>query len=290
MKYKLLATCVAVAVLAGCNGSDEEIPTTRIQAYDGAVSGMGGTYTCENESGTIPKTGSDGFASVASATLKNETNTCSFTFNATPGAKDESNNKDMSSLSLSIPKGLIDSGGTPIATPITTLVNKALAGAEYNESTATEVLTKLGLYEDLVNTSGFTLAKVMADLPSVVESVSSGTNTALKAKVFATTNVLAAVLAKNTVTDVTKIATAAQNITKKLVSENPNYPTTATGTASVNLDNYDLSTVTDSVIENVADIPSAPVEVIPDEDTTGGGPGGTGGTGTGSDGSGTGED
>ena len=285
MKYKLLATCVAVAVLAGCNGSDEEIPTTRIQAYDGAVSGMGGTYTCENESGTIPKTGSDGFASVASATLKNETNTCSFTFNATPGAKDESNNKDMSSLSLSIPKGLIDSGGTPKATPITTLVNKALAGAEYNESTATEVLTKLGLYEDLVNTSGFTLAEVMADLPSVVKSVNSGTNTALKAKVFATTNVLAAVLAKNTVTDVTKIATATLNVAKKTVAQNPNYPASSEGTASIDLDNYDLSTLTDNELD-VSAIPDVPVKVIPDEDTTGG----TGGTGTGSDGSGTGED
>lgn len=288
MKYKLLATCVAAAVLAGCNGSDGETPTTTVRAYDGNVSGIEGTYSCETESGVIPKTGTNGTATIASATFKNETNTCSVEFKATPGAKDESNNKDMSTLTLSIPKGLIEAGGSPIATPFTTLVDKALDGAEYNVSTATEVLTKLGLYDDLVGTSGFSLAQVMTDLPAVVESVSNGTNTALKAKVFATTNVLAAVLAKNTVTDVTKIATATLNVAKKTVADNPNYPASTEGTASIDLDNYDLSNLTDNELD-VSAIPEVPVTVIPDEDTdTNTTTGGTGGTG--SEGSGTGQD
>ncbi len=67
MKYKLLATCVAAAVLVGC-GEDSNDSST-IQAYDGAIQGIEGNYSCTDDSGAIvtgdiPKTGADGYASI----------------------------------------------------------------------------------------------------------------------------------------------------------------------------------------------------------------------------------
>ncbi len=49
MKYKLLATCVAAAVLVGCG--DDSNDSSTIQAYDGAIQGMPGNFSCIDVSG-----------------------------------------------------------------------------------------------------------------------------------------------------------------------------------------------------------------------------------------------
>ncbi len=69
MKYKLLATCVAAAVLSGCGCSDDS--DTSFQAYDGAIWGISGSFSCENgQNGSIPETGSTGYATIDNATVK----------------------------------------------------------------------------------------------------------------------------------------------------------------------------------------------------------------------------
>lgn len=299
MKLKLLATCVAVAALAGCNGSDGETPTANVQAYDGAIQGIAGTYSCETDAGTvsgqIPKTDATGYASINNDVVRFSPQNCTFTFSATAGAVDVSNGKDMSDLSLSIPKGLAKAGSAPKATPFTTLVAKALDGAEYTESAATTVLTDLG-FGDILNNGLATPSELMTDLEGVITKLKTSSSENYS-KLVATTHVLSDVLVKSeTLTlSVKQIATASQNIAAKTIKTHANYPTSSTGgeiVINIKQDsNYaDLSSVASEVL-NDSEIASLPApkeqESKPVTDT---GTGGTGGTGTGSDGSGTNED
>ncbi|WGY48426.1 hypothetical protein [Vibrio sp. ABG19] len=285
MKYKLLTTCVAVALLAGCGSDNDNDATTGVQAYDGAIRGISGSYTCEDgTSGAIPATGSDGFAYVSGATAVESPNTCSFTFNPTAGAVDMSNGKDMSAVELSIPRGLAE-GSRVQATPFTTLVSRKMeetGATTYDESTAIEVLNDLGL-GDLTN-QGVTISQIMTDLDSVITQVKQS-NPALGAQLVATTHILSDVLTTN-VTDTTQISNASQNLAKKTVAANPNYPTSQSGgDVVVDVKDYDMSSVTDEVlddtaIDNLEDVPEQEAEPVDETPTGGGGTGGTGGTGS----------
>ncbi len=282
MKYKLLATCVAVAVLSGC-GSDKDSDTS-IQAYDGAIQGIAGTFECENgQTGSIPATDSTGYATIDNATVQLYPETCTFTFNATAGAVDVSNGKDMSDLSLSIPQGLAQAGVSPKATPFTTLITKALDGAEYNESSATTVITSLGL-GDLLNSDGVTVSEIMTDLDSVITKLKSSSS-ANYSKLVATTHILSDVLAKTQDSSsssasltVTQIATAAQNLATKIVTTYTNYPLNSSGeeiVVNIKSDsNYsDLSSVTeevldDSEIASIAQPEEQEAEAVTDDSTS----------------------
>lgn len=283
MKYKLLTTCVAVALLAGC-GSSSDDATTGVQAYDGAIRGISGSYTCEDgTSGSIPATGADGFAYVSGATAVDNPQTCSFTFVPTVGAVDMSNGKDMSTVSLSIPRGLAQ-GSSVQATPFTTLVARKMeetGATTYDESTAIEVLNDLGLGE--LTNQGINISQIMTDLDSVIAQVKQS-NPALGAQLVATTHILSDVLTTD-VTDTTQIANASQNLAKKTVAANPDYPTSqAGGEVVVDVKEYDMSTVTDEVLDDAAiealeDVPEQEAEPVDETPTGGGATGGTGGTG-----------
>lgn len=283
MKYKLLTTCVAVALLAGC-GSSSDDATTGVQAYDGAIRGISGSYTCEDgTSGSIPATGADGFAYVSGATAVDNPQTCSFTFVPTVGAVDMSNGKDMSAVALSIPRGLAQ-GSSVQATPFTTLVARKMeetGATTYDESTAIEVLNDLGLGE--LTNQGINISQIMTDLDSVIAQVKQS-NPALGAQLVATTHILSDVLTTD-VTDTTQIANASQNLAKKTVAANPDYPTSqAGGEVVVDVKEYDMSTVTDEVLDDAAiealeDVPEQEAEPVDETPTGGGATGGTGGTG-----------
>lgn len=283
MKYKLLTTCVAVALLAGC-GSSSDDATTGVQAYDGAIRGISGSYTCEDgTSGSIPATGADGFAYVSGATAVDNPQTCSFTFVPTVGAVDMSNGKDMSTVSLSIPRGLAQ-GSSVQATPFTTLVARKMeetGATTYDESTAIEVLNDLGLGE--LTNQGINISQIMTDLDSVIAQVKQS-NPALGAQLVATTHILSDVLTTD-VTDTTQIANASQNLAKKTVAANPDYPTSqAGGEVVVDVKEYDMSTVTDEVLDDAAiealeDVPEQEAEPVDETPTGGGATGGTGSTG-----------
>jgi len=295
VKYKLLTTCVTMALLAGCNSSDTDTSSS-IQAYDGAIEGIAGTYTCEDgQTGDIPATDYTGYATIENLTVLTAPQTCSFTFEATDGAVDVSNGKDMSDLSLSIPTGFASAGTSPKATPFTTLVTKFLDGADYTVASATTVLTALGL-DDILN-SGVTVAEIMTDLDSVIADLKTSDSESYS-KLMATTAILSDVLVKSQTTltslTVTQIATAAQNLATKIVTVYPNYPLDNSGNEIVvNIksdSNYSsLASVISKVLSSteIANLASPttqesePVEDDSDDSATGG----TGATGTGTTGS-----
>lgn len=286
LKYKLITACVTAAVLSGC-GSDDSSTSVNIQAYDGAIMGIAGNFSCDNDvSGTIGTTNYQGMGVADATILTYSIESCSFNFVPTSGAVDVSNGKAMDSVSLSIPKGLFTStsGNTPIATPFTTLVAKALpAGSSYDESTASEVLSKV-LGSNFLNNTGLSVSQLMTNLDQSLSSL-SGTN---KSQLLATTHVLTDVMANASASSLTtdQIATATQNIAAKVVNDNTSY---GDGVKYVTVPStVDLDAVKDAVIDDVTTIPdvgvvekdSQPVE-NPGNATGGSGTGGTGGNGLG---------
>ncbi|EKO3487339.1 hypothetical protein M3924_002980 [Vibrio fluvialis] len=277
MKYKLITACITAAVLAGC-GSDDSSTSVNVQAYDGAIMGIVGNFSCTNGvSGDIGKTNFQGMGAASASVLTYAPESCSFNFIPTTGAVDVSNGKAMDSVSLSIPKGLFTAGSTPIATPFTTLVAKALpAGSSYDESTASEVLSKV-LGSNFLNNTGLSVSQLMTNLDQSLSSL-SGTN---KSQLLATTHVLTDVITRSSTESLTtdQIATAAQNLAKKMIADNPSY----SATDIVDLTSYDLDQVKDNVLDDVSSIDSPKVtegKPVENPDNSTGGTGGTGGTGS----------
>lgn len=276
LKYKLITACITAAVLAGC-GSDNSSPSIGVQAYDGAIMGIVGNFSCTNEEkGSISKTNYYGMGTASASVLGYSPQSCVFNFVPTVGAVDVTNGKPMDAVSLSIPKGLFVAGTTPVATPFTTLVAKALpSGAIYDESTATEVLTKV-FGSSFLNNTGLSVSQVMTNLHTSLSSL-SGTN---KSTLLATSHVLTDILARPATDGLTpeQIATATQNIAAKVVLDNKDYgngTTYVTVPASANLDKVkDKVLDTPIAVDGVVEKPSKPVK-NPDDTT-----GGTGGTGT----------
>lgn len=259
MKTKLLTACVAAALLAGC-GSDGKDPQQQVQAFDGAIQGIAGTYTCTadgvTETGTLPKTAYSGFSTVTTAIdslLFSNPSSCTFTFNPTEGAVDVSNSKSMADVSLSIPRGLATSGSKIAATPFTSLVAQALDGAEYTEAAATQVLKDLGL-DGITNNTGITVAELMTDLEGAISKLknSADENTKkLAGQLTATTHVLTDVLVKKGTLTSTETAVMAKNLAATVTSSNPFYPAAgATGTGGNIV--VDVKATVDAVIADPA--------------------------------------
>ncbi|MCE7627916.1 hypothetical protein ACGRPS_04070 [Vibrio furnissii] len=280
MKYKLITACITAAVLAGC-GSDDSSDSVNIQAYDGAIMGIAGNFSCDNNvSGSIGTTNYQGMGTANASIFSYALETCTFNFIPTVGAVDVSNGKEMDAVSLSIPKGLFTSG-TPIATPFTTLVAKALPeGASYDSSTASDVLSKV-LGSSFLNNTGLSVSQLMTNLDQSLSSLSD-TN---KSQLLATTHVLTDVMANASASSLTtdQIATATQNIAAKVVNDNPSY---GDGTKFVTVPStVDLDAVKDAVIDDVTTIPDVGVvekdsQPVEDPDNATGSTGGTGGTGS----------
>ncbi|MBE4586940.1 hypothetical protein BOO29_18750 [Vibrio navarrensis] len=229
---------MAAALLAGC-GSDGKDPQQQVQAFDGAIQGIAGTYTCTadgvTESGALPKTAFSGFSTVTTTVdslLFSNPSSCTFTFNPTPGAVDVSNGKSMADVTLTKPRGLASSGNKIVATPFTTLVAQALNGADYTEAAATQVLQDLGLGPVL--NAGVTAAELMTDLEGAISKLknSADENTKkLAGQLTATTHVLTDVLVKKGTLTSTETAVMAKNLAATVTSSNPFYPAAgATGT------------------------------------------------------------
>ncbi len=286
MKYKILALSIVGAILGGC-GSDNDnsvSATYEIMAFDPAVMGMKGTYNCDNGvTGQLPATSFEGISKVSEPTVVNSPETCAFAYNATAGAVDVSNGKDMSKVSYTFPKGLATLGTLATASPISTLIEKELDGQPYNEATGVEVLTALGL-GDLLNNGSINSA---ADLLLNTEEVIADLPAEEASQVSATTAVLSDVLVVSPDADVDVVSATTVAITEEVIADNPNYPESPTGETIY----YDL-TETPALIEDVVDAVEKgeePVVGIPgpkpakptDPTDPTGGTGGTGGGGNG---------
>ncbi|MCF7482112.1 excinuclease ATPase subunit [Vibrio sp. J1-1] len=311
MKLSLLAIAVGSIILVGCNDSSTDTISFSkdVRAFDGAIQGMTGQYDCDDGSnGTISATNYDGFSSIEDETFATSPETCSLTFNKTDGAVDTSNGKDMSNVSYSVPKGLLQAGQEAAATPLTTIIAKVLGDDVYSEEVAKETLIKLGIDVDQLNNEGveINVIELLTD-PETALTTLKESNPSVYSEIMVTTVVLSDTLvAQGDKADVTvdQLANVARRVSKAVLSEHPSYPQTKDGEEIY----VDLSAaLTDeTVFSEIADAeqdedvdPNAPVFDKINEDIASGKPavpvpepelpptGGTGGTGgSGSEGGG----
>lgn len=198
MKTKLLTACVAAALLAGC-GSDGKDPVKQVQAYDGAIWGIPGKYSCaDNTSGPIPRTNYDGFANIPGAVdsqVISDPAQCSFSFGLTDAQKDDpsffvtdtSNNKNMKNVSYTVPRGFATAGTKVTASPLTTFIALELGDEPYTPEKAKASLEKLGIDVDrLTGTTGITLTELLSDTAGAVEKLQTGTPGSLTAELYTT--------------------------------------------------------------------------------------------------------
>ncbi|KYN88988.1 hypothetical protein ATY37_13725 [Vibrio cidicii] len=252
MKTKLLTACVAAALLAGC-GSDGKDPVKQVQAYDGAIWGIPGTYSCaDGTSGPIPRTNYDGFANIPGAVdsqVISDPAQCSFSFGLTDAQKadssfvvtDTSNGKNMKNVSYSVPRGFATAGTKVTASPLTTFIALELGNEPYTPEKAKASLAKLGIDTDaLTNDTGVTLEQLLSDTSTAIETLKANpTVAATYSKIVATTHVLSDTLVakasatKEITTD--SLAASVSKTTADLISPEkfPNYPKSKDGTKEV---------------------------------------------------------
>lgn len=274
VKYKILATLVAGALLSACNNTSTN-DSYAVQAYDPAVQGMQASYKCnDNNYANSGLTDFDGNAQIANDTVVSTPELCAFKFVGLEGAIDNSNGKDMEGVTYLIPKGLAQAGQTLTASPLSTALANQLGDEAYDaEDTAvlTQLLMDLGL-DSLLN-DGVDASDIFLKTESVVSSLSA-TN---KAQLLATTTVLSDVIKNNPTATPAQVVTTTKKVAAAVVAANPTYPVSATGTPLV-------VTVAAGVIDTesedapVAEITDGEAQVDPDAATgTGTGTGTTSG-------------
>ncbi|WP_105902565.1 excinuclease ATPase subunit [Vibrio gangliei] len=296
-KSKILALCITSALLYGCgsDSDDSSSNTMEVQAYDGPVRGMIANYSCDDDStGTSKATDDDGIA-VLSGTFADAPETCSITYTGNSDAVDMENGRDMSGVKYSAPKGLFTKGEPATVSPLTSLIDKQLNGATYDESTAQEVLASLGL--DEIANNGISIKELLSDTEASVSKLKESNKT-LFSKLAATKMILSDAVNALPDADPSKIAAVTKKLSETLVKNIPEFPINDSGKEIVvNLkeklkesgfaDKVESGEISDEDIEqaledNIADA-TKPEPSNPDTPATGGtgGTGGTGSTGTG---------
>ncbi|PSU95993.1 hypothetical protein C0W80_17930 [Photobacterium leiognathi subsp. mandapamensis] len=231
MKIKLLSTIIAGVILAGC-GSDNnnsvapEVKSASIQAYDGAIWGIQGSYNCGDGDKVIGLTNYDGFVKTTDEAFVNTPENCSFTFkpdgNVVP--QDTSNGKYLPTLELKAPKGLFKKGEAATASPLSTLIANKLGDNAYDEATATQVLEDLGLGE-VANTCGISVTELLTDTDGAVKKLVANPDfTDVHSKLIATTHVLADTLAAQPNASTDEVTKATKLLAESTLAEHPNYP------------------------------------------------------------------
>ncbi|WP_318459027.1 hypothetical protein [Photobacterium leiognathi] len=232
MKIKLLSTIIAGVILAGC-GSDNnntvtpEVKAKDVQAYDGAINGMVATYDCEGETvaTTKAKTDGKGYVTITNNTFADNPEKCAVSLTVPKGGKayDMSNSKDMSNVSYSIPKGLLEPGRKAAATPFTTLVDKAIkdSGETNSEnvdinSIINDVFTELGIDTSVVDPKD-----LMCSPAETLETLDA----TVAQDIVAKTMVLSDVLVANPEQELSDITTVTKTIAKDIINKNPEFPT-----------------------------------------------------------------
>lgn len=260
-----------------------------VQAYDGPVRNMVHNATCDD--GTIvtgDATDDDGLTALTGYDPEN----CTLTFTGDDDAVDMENGRDMSGVKYSAPKGLFSRDGSATLSPLTTLIDKQLDGAVYNESTASDILSSLGL--DEIANNGISIKELLSETESSVAKLKSNSPT-LFSKLAATKMILSDAVSALPDADPTKIAAVTKKLSEILVKNMPNFPLDDSGKEKVvnlkeKLKNSDFVEKVQSdqtsedyikqALEVNTDAATKPEPTDPDTPATGG-TGGTGSTGTG---------
>ncbi|WP_019617212.1 hypothetical protein [Psychromonas ossibalaenae] len=279
MKYKILSTLIASALLGGCFGNDDRA-VHNTQAFDPAVANMDVSYSCtDGTAGAAGVTDGYGKVNITPLTVVTTPETCSLLFVARSNSVDMSNGKSMAGVSYTVPKGMSVAGNLTTGTPLSTLIAKSLGDEPYTEAAATQVLTDLGL-DSLLN-DGVSISDLLLNTEAVAASLPA----ASKSKLLATTAVLSdTILNADTSATAEELSAAAEAISATVLTTYPLYPSsTADGTGDDIFLEIPKSTVDGAVADPEATVTLPPAqEAVPVDPTT---PptGGTGGTGGGSD-------
>jgi hypothetical protein len=308
VKLSLLAIAVGSIILVGCNDSSTDTISFSkdVRAFDGAVQGMTAQFDCIDGSGGAINgtTNYKGNITIENETFATNPGDCSVTFNKTPGAVDTSNGKDMSNVSYSVPKGLLQVDQEAAATPLTTIIAKALGDDVYSEDVANDILIELGInVNDLINYGAdINIFKLLTAPETALDAIKEASPEAYS-QVMVTTVVLSDTLAaqgdKEGVT-VDQLANVAKTVSKAVLSEHPKYPEDDNGdeiyvdlsealeddavfSEIVNTPQDEDIDLTDPIFDKITDdIASArPSVPVPDPELPStGGTGGTGGSGS----------
>jgi hypothetical protein len=313
VKLSLLAIAVGSMILVGCNDSSTDTISASkdVRAFDGAVQGMTAQFDCIDGSGGAINgtTDYDGFITIENETFATNPETCSVTFNGTALAVDTSNGKDMSNVSYSVPKGLLQVSQQAAATPLTTIIAKELGDDVYSEEVAKETLAKLGIDVDQLNNDGVQIdvLELLTDPETALNAIKEA-NPDAYSKIMVTTVVLSDTLvAQGDKADVTvdQLADVARRVSQTVLEEHPNYPETEAGdeiyvdlsealeddavfSEIANAEQDDIDSENPIFDKITDDITTGKPAVVPARPPTDGGTtGGTGGTGgSGSEGGG----
>ncbi len=221
---------IAGALVSGCGSSDDDVaptPTLKVQAYDGAIWGIIGSYQCgESKAVTVGDTDFDGFIAITDSAFVNNPENCTVTFapdanDANYTALDTSNNKNMSNVTYVIPKGMLEANKPATASPFSTLVAKQLDGAEYSVEAAQAALKSLGL-EDITNTGGVDITMLMQNTSAAMETLKKSPE--LYSKTMATTVALSDIQALYPNETADKIAAVTKNQAAVIINQYPTYP------------------------------------------------------------------
>jgi len=265
VKIKLIAVAVAGILLSGCNDDNIEASSQSVQAFDPAVQYMTAVAACADGTSETSKTDYYGNAKFFNQAPQVSPETCTFTFTGEDGsgAVDVSNGKSMEGVTYTIPAGLAQAGAPITASPLTTLIAKELAatGAEYSESTATDVLTSLGLESLLTN--GTSITELLSNTEAVLEELTT-TNPTDASLLAATTAVLSDVLTASPDATPEALTTTASTLSENVVADYPKYPESNSPGEKVFVD-FDKTEVKEYVeeVEDKIEDPSLPEPTPP---------------------------
>ncbi|MCG3864907.1 MULTISPECIES: hypothetical protein [unclassified Photobacterium] len=297
MKIKLLSTIIASLVIAGCGSDNDnsvtpEVKSKKIQAFDGAVWGIEGSFKCEGEDTVlVGTTDFDGNIETQNETFINSPEKCSVTFspqanNPNYKAIDISNGKDLSSVTYKIPQGLLESGKKATASPISTLIANELGEDNiYDEATAQTIFASLGLSDVVNNGICDSFSTYLQDVESAISKLNNDENKALHKKVLATTVAVSDVQALYPDASPSEIAQVSKNQAAIILHQYPNFD--AATPIAITADTlppatFDAQKTEDITKEDIESAPSIPVlDVKPPtrpEDPTKPPTGGTGGS------------
>ena len=230
-KSKILSLCIASALLYGC-GSDSDdsgsnTSAMEVQAYDGPVRNMIPNAICDD--GTTVKgdaTDDNGLTALTGYDPEN----CTLTFTGNNDAVDMENGRDMSGVIYSAPKGLFSRDGSATISPLTTLIDRQLDGAAYDDSTASDILLSLGL--DEIANNGISIKDLLSETESSVAKLKSNSST-LFSKLAATKMILSDAVSALPDAEPSKIAAVTKKLSEVLVKNNPDFPNDPSGKEKV---------------------------------------------------------
>jgi len=207
MKFNVLATMVAGALLTACGGSggssDPANDPFTAQAYDPAVYLMDFSHKCGDATGFTASGKTDFEGNAVTAAIADPAD-CEFKFEGGDDAVDVTNGKSMTGVTYLVPKGLAVAGEPLTGSPLTSAIYAALDGADYDESTASTVLEALGL-GDIIN-AGTSISDLLLNTESVADDLGDEAKTQL----LATTAVLSDVLTNSPDASIDEITTATE--------------------------------------------------------------------------------